>query len=33
MKTLYSLVLLSILVSPALSQSTPGGGTFGHRFV
>jgi len=29
MKSLYACVLLSILVSPALSQNTPGGGTFG----
>jgi hypothetical protein len=29
MKTLCALVLVSILVSPALSQTTPGGGTFG----
>jgi hypothetical protein len=29
MKTLCALVLLAILVSPALSQNTPGGGTFG----
>ncbi len=29
MKTLIAFVLLAILVSPALSQSTPGAGTFG----